>query len=88
MTPGHMTEEEYQAFKEKTKFREPQVVKTFYEENLQETEGLKHHAERRALNRTLRFQQSNLLGKLKYVIQSLKEIQYVREIEWAMTGRN
>jgi hypothetical protein len=64
MPAGHMTEEEYAAFKKKSGFKEPQKVTTFYKECLEHEAFMKHHAERRELNRTLRFQQSSILGKL------------------------
>jgi hypothetical protein len=49
-----MTEKEFEAFKEKAHYREPQTVKTFYNEPEHEDEILKRHQERRNMNRYLR----------------------------------
>jgi hypothetical protein len=65
---GHMTEEEYAAFKKKTGHREGQKVTTYYSENKKEAEGLKHHEERVEKNRKLRSQQISTTDRLKRAI--------------------
>jgi hypothetical protein len=70
MPASHMTEEEYATFKKQSGFKEPQKVTTFYKECREHELFMKHHAERRELNRTLRFQQSSILGKLQILRNS------------------
>jgi hypothetical protein len=67
---ANMTEEEYRKFKETTGFKEPQTIKTYYKEAENHRIFLKHHAERREFNRTLRFQQSTIMGKLQLIRNS------------------
>ena len=70
MPAGHMTEEEYAAFKKQAGFKEPQKVTTFYKECQEHEAFMKHHADRRALNRTLRFQQCSIPMKLQLIRNS------------------
>jgi len=65
----NMTEEEYRKFKETTGFKEPQSVRTFYKEAENHKLFLQHHAERRALNRTLRSQQCSLIDRVRFALQ-------------------
>lgn len=68
MPASHMTEEEYVAFKKQSGFKEPQKVTTFYKEYEQHEQFMKHHADRRELNRELRFKQSSPIQKLKLLV--------------------
>ncbi len=68
----NMTPEEFAAFKEKSGFHEGQSVKTFYKEAENHRLFLKHHAERRALNRALRSQQCSLIDRVKFAIRDLR----------------
>jgi hypothetical protein len=65
----NMSPEDFAAFKEKSGFKEPQSVKVFYEEAEKHRLFLQHHAERRALNRTLRSQQCSLIDRVKYSLR-------------------
>jgi hypothetical protein len=67
-----MTEAEYRAFKEKSGHKEPQKVTTYYKENKREEEGLRHHEERRQLNRSLRDKQRTPAQKVEKGLQSVK----------------
>lgn len=60
-----MTEEEWTAFKKKTGKKEPQKIKTYYEENKTREEGLRHHSERAASNRKQRDDSRSTFDKLK-----------------------
>jgi hypothetical protein len=64
---ANMTEEEYRKFKETTGYKEPQTIRTYFKEAEEHRLFLKHHAERRELNRTLRFQQSTIMGKIQLI---------------------
>ena len=67
-----MTEAEYNAFKKKTGHHEGQKVTTHYETAKNYESGLKHHEERRNLNKSLRSQQRTPVQKAEHVIQSTK----------------
>jgi hypothetical protein len=76
--PAKMTEAEWEALKKKTGKREPQKVTTYYEENKQHEEGLKHHKERREQNVAARNKQSGFIEGLKRKVTRKPDDQKVK----------